>query len=284
MKPAPFEYHAPQTVEQAVALLAELAPLNGRVLAGGQSLVPAMSFRLARPAHLVDINGIAALARCTVAAQHLAIGAGVRHAAFHRPAVGGPLGRLLAMIVRHIAHEPIRRRGTFCGSLAHADPASEWCCVAVTLGATLVAQSAHGARHIRAADFFTGVMTTTLAENELLAEARLPLLPPDTRVGFVEFSRRAGDFALGMALATYRLVGGRIADARLGIGGIESRPRRVSEAERILEGGAPTAECFAAAAAAVAQSVAPMTDATAEAAYRRELIASLSRRALEQAA
>ena len=116
-------------------MLAEVAPDDGRVLAGGQSLVPIMAFRLARPAHLVDINGVAALDRLAGQGGKLAIGACVRHAAFHKPVVEGPLGRLLATVVRHIAHHPIRTRGTFCGSLAHADPASEWCLVAATLDA-----------------------------------------------------------------------------------------------------------------------------------------------------
>jgi carbon-monoxide dehydrogenase medium subunit len=284
MKPAPFDYHAPETVEEAVALLAQFAPQNGRVLAGGQSLVPAMAFRLARPAHLIDINGIAALTRLAVAGDELVIGAGVRHAAFHRPVVTGPLGKLLAEVVRHIAHDPIRRRGTFCGSLAHADPASEWCCLAATLGATIVARAADKTRLIPAAEFFAGVMTTGLAENELLVEARLPLLPTETRTGFVEFSRRGGDFAIAMALATFRLDNGRIANARLGIGGAESRPRRIAEAERVLEGSAPSVEVFGAAAAAAARAVKPMTDALISAEYRRDLVASLVRRALERAA
>jgi len=284
MKPAPFDYHAPETVEQAVTLLAQLAPQNGRVLAGGQSLVPAMAFRLARPAHLIDINGIAALTRLAVAGDELVIGAGVRHAAFHRPVITGPLGRLLSDVVWHIAHDPIRRRGTFCGSLAHADPASEWCCLAATLSATIAARDIDRTRQIPAGEFFTGVMTTALAESELLVEAKLPLLPADTRVGFVEFSRRSGDFAIAMALAAYRIANGRIVGARLGIAGAESRPRRIIEAERVLEGSAPTAEVFAAAAAAAARAVAPMTDALISADYRRDLVESLARRALEQAA
>src|SRR5580700_2971529 len=190
MKPAPFQYHAPKTVDEAVALLAEVAPVDGRVLAGGQSLVPTMAFRLARPAHLVDINGIAELDRITVADGKLSIGACVRHAAFYRPVTDGPLGLLLAAVVRHIAHHPIRTRGTFCGSLANADPASEWCTVAAALDAEMVARSAHGTRVIAAKDFFAGVMTTALAEDELLTEVRLPLLPAGTCVGFQEFSRR----------------------------------------------------------------------------------------------
>ena len=135
MKPAPFRYHAPTTLDEAVAMLAAVAPDDGRVLAGGQSLVPIMAFRLARPTHLVDINGVAELRRMAIVEDKLTIGACVRHAAFYRQACEGPLGRLLASVVRHIGHHPIRTRGTFCGSLAHADPASEWCLVAATLDA-----------------------------------------------------------------------------------------------------------------------------------------------------
>src|SRR5262245_30607428 len=123
MKPAPFSYHAPKTIEEALATLARVAPEEGRVLAGGQSLVPTMAFRLARPRHLVDINGIAELGRLAVERDRLRIGATVRHAAFERPVVKGPLGALLAEVVQHIAHKPIRARGTFCGSIAPADPA-----------------------------------------------------------------------------------------------------------------------------------------------------------------
>jgi aerobic carbon-monoxide dehydrogenase medium subunit len=284
MKPAPFDYHAPETVEEAVAMLAEFAPLNGRILAGGQSLVPAMAFRLARPAHLIDINGIASLARLSVADNELTIGAGVRHAAFHRPVVAGPLGTLLCQVVRYIAHDPIRRRGTFCGSLAHADPASEWCCVAATLDATIVARGVDGTRLIPIAKFFAGIMATALAESELLVQVKLPILPTDTKTGFAEFSRRVGDFAIAMALATYRIANGRIAEARLGIGGAEGRPRRIPEAERLLEGSTPSAECFAAAAAAAARAITPITDTAIDGAYRRDLARSLVRRALEQAA
>ena len=177
MKPAAFRYHAPKTIDEAVALLAEVAPEDGRVLAGGQSLVPTMAFRLAKPAHLVDINGVAALDRIAVTDGKLAIGACVRHAAFHRPVCDGPLGKLLTDVVRHIAHYPIRNRGTFCGSLAHADPSSEWCLVMVALDGEVVAKSTRGERVIAARDFFQGIMTTALRDDELLVEARLPMLP-----------------------------------------------------------------------------------------------------------
>jgi carbon-monoxide dehydrogenase medium subunit len=284
MKPAPFRHYAPTTVDEAVALLAQLAPQDGRVLAGGQSLVPTMAFRLARPAHLIDINGIATLSRLAVADGKLAIGACVRHAAFQRAPAEGPLGALLAKVVRHIAHYPIRTRGTFCGSIANADPASEWCTVAVALGAEMVAQSARGTRVIAAKDFFAGIMTTALAEDELLTEVRLPLLPADTRTGFYEFSRRAGDFAIAMALATYRLEGGKIVDPRVAVGGAEPHARRIAEAEQALAGKAPGADAFTAAAARAEAAVDPMEDINNSAQYRRELVRAVVRRALEQAA
>jgi carbon-monoxide dehydrogenase medium subunit len=284
MKPASFQYHAPKTVDQAVAVLAQVAPADGRVLAGGQSLVPTMAFRLARPAHLVDINGIQALERIASQDGKLAIGACVRHAAFYRPVTPGPLGRLMSNVVRHIAHHPIRTRGTFCGSLAHADPASEWCLVAATLGAEMVAQSRQGRRVIAAADFFAGIMTTALKEDELLVEARLPELPPDTRFGFYEFSRRAGDFAVAMALVTYRLRDGRMIEPRLGIGGAEPNPRRIAPAEQALDGQKPGPEAFAAAAQAAAQAVDAMEDSNYSADYRRDLVHTVTFRALEQAA
>jgi aerobic carbon-monoxide dehydrogenase medium subunit len=283
VKPAPFAYHAPASVEEAVATLGALAADDGRILAGGQSLVPTMAFRLAKPAHLVDINGIAALERLAVENGTLSIGACVRHAAFHRPAVAGPLGALLADVVRHIAHYPIRLRGTFCGSLAHADPASEWCLVAATLGAEMTAVSTRGTRVISAADFFAGIMTTALAEDELLAAARLPLPAADARFGFCEFSRRAGDYAIAMTLATLRIEGGIIVEPRVGVGGAEAAPRRIAQAEAVLAGRPPEAGVLRAAAEAAADAIDPLEDIQADAAYRRDLVRAMTRRALERA-
>jgi len=284
MKPASFRYHAPKTMQDAVALLAEVAPDDGRVLAGGQSLVPTMAFRVARPRHLVDINGVEGLAKIAAEGDRLAIGALTRHAAFHRPVVDGPLGQLLSFVVRHIAHYPIRTRGTFCGSLANADPASEWCLTAATLGAEMTAQSVRGARTIAAQDFFAGIMTTALAEDELLAEVRLPLLGADTRFGFYEFSRRAGDYALSMALVTYRVVDGVITEPRVGVGGAEEHPRRIPEAEAALAGRPPGDAAFRAAGDAAAAAVDPLEDIQADAAFRRDLVRAVTRRALERAA
>jgi carbon-monoxide dehydrogenase medium subunit len=284
MKPAAFRYHAPKTIDEAVAVLAEFGPQDGRVLAGGQSLVPTMAFRLARPTHLVDINGVAALNRLAVVGGKLSIGACVRHAAFHRPVCDGPLGKILSDVVHHIAHYPIRNRGTFCGSLAHADPASEWCLAMVALDGEVVAKSARGERTIAARDFFNGMMTTALAEDELLVEARLPLLATDTRCGFYEFNRRAGDFALAAALATYRVEAGKIVGPRLAVGGAESNPRRIAEAERALMGAAPGDTAFRAAAVAATAAIDPLEDVTTSAEFRRDLVLAVTRRALERAA
>jgi carbon-monoxide dehydrogenase medium subunit len=284
VKPARFEYHAPTSVDEAVQLLGTLAAEDGRILAGGQSLVPTMAFRLAKPGHLIDINAIAALEQIGTDDGALAIGACVRHAAFHRPVVAGPLGQLMSTVVRHIAHYPIRQRGTFCGSLAHADPASEWCLVAATLGAQMIALSTRGSRTIAAEDYFTGIMTTALAEDELLAQVRIPLLAPNTHFGFREFSRRAGDYAIAMALVTFRLEGETIVEPRIGIGGAEANPRRIAEAEAALAGKPADAAAFRAAAEIAADAVEPLEDVQADATYRRDLVRAMTRRALEQAA
>lgn len=281
MKPAPFVRHVPKTLDEALKILAEVAPEDGRVLAGGQSLVPIMAFRLAKPAHLVDINEVEGLDKVASDGRTLTIGARVRHGAFHKPVVDNPLGVLLSYVARHIAHYPIRMRGTFCGSCAHADPSSEWCLTAATLDATMVAKSTRGERLIPASEFFDSIMTTALKEDELLAEVRLPLLAPDAKFGFNEFSRRAGDFAMSAALVTYRLEGGKMTDVRVGVGGAEPHPRRIAEAEAELNGKAPSDTIFRAAAEAAANAVDAMEDHQTTAEYRRDLVRAVVRRALE---
>jgi carbon-monoxide dehydrogenase medium subunit len=190
----------------------------------------------------------------------------------------------LTDVVHHIAHYPIRNRGTFCGSLAHADPASEWCLVLAALDGEVVAKSARGERIIAARDFFKGIMTTALRDDELLIEARLPLLPAGTRCGFYEFSRRTGDFALAAAVGLYRLDGVKIAEPRLALGGVEVNPRRIEQAERALNGAAPGDEAFRAAAQAAMAAVDPMEDIINSAEFRRDLVLAVARRALERAA
>ncbi len=281
MKPAPFTYHAPATVDEAVDLLGRFAANGARIIAGGQSLVAMMAFRLARPGHLIDINGIAPLQTIAVEAGMLRIGALVRHAAIEDGAAPGPLGRLLAAMAGHVAHRPIRTRGTFCGSLVNADPSSEWCLAMATLDGHLVLRSPRGERSVPAAAFFQGVMTTALDEDELVVEARLPVLTDDACFGFNEVSRRAGDFAMAAGLVTYRLASGLLCDVRVGVGGAEPHPRRISEAERVLEGEAPGADLFRRAAEAAAAAVDPMEDGQNPPDYRRRLVHTVTLRALE---
>jgi len=240
-----------------------------------------MAFRLAKPAHLVDINEVEGLDQITSDGKTLTIRARVRHGAFHKPVVDNPLGALLSYVARHIAHYPIRMRGTYCGSCSHADPSSEWCLTAATLDGVMVAKSVRGERLIPASEFFDSIMTTALKEDELLAEVRLPLLTSDTKFGFYEFSRRAGDFAMSASLVTYRLDGGKMSDVRVGVGGAEPHPRRIAEAEAELTGKTPGDAVFRAAAEAAATAVDAMEDHQTTAEYRRDLVRAVVRRALE---
>jgi carbon-monoxide dehydrogenase medium subunit len=207
----------------------------------------------------------------------------VRHAAFHQPVVDGPLGQLLTTVVKHIAHLPIRTRGTFCGSLANADGASEWCLVSATLQATLVARSVRGERLIPAAEFFVGFMTTALEADEMLVEVRLPLLSSQTRFGFEEYSRRSGDFAQAMALVVFELQGGLMSAVRIGVGGVSGSVLTVPAAEAVLEGQLPAAGLFERAAQAVADAIAPSDMEPEDQAYRRDLARTVVIRALEKA-
>jgi aerobic carbon-monoxide dehydrogenase medium subunit len=284
MKAAPFAYHRPATIREATRLLSELAPSDGRILAGGQSLVPTMAFRMARPGHLIDINDIAELHGMNVQNGVLRVRACVRHYEFERPGVPAPTGALLRKMARFIAHYPIRQRGTFCGSVANADPASEWCCATVSLDGIIIAESSRGRRRIAAADFYKAVMTTDLAEDELITEVELPLLPCDTRAGFCEFSRRPGDFAVAMALVTYRLESARIREACVGLGGVEAVPRRIRQAEAALNGNEARPVTFEAAAETAANVVQPLEDVNNTAQFRRSLVRTLVFRALESAA
>ena len=284
MKPAPFAYHAPTKLQDALNLLAALAPQDGRILAGGQTLVPTMAFRMARPAHLIDINGIRELEGVSVAGDRLRIGACTRHVFFESDKIPGRLGDLLRKVVRFIAHYPIRQRGTFCGSIANADPSSEWGCVTAALDGIIIAESARGTRRIAAKEFYKALMTTALRDDELITAVELPVLSDDTRTGFCEFSRRAGDFAIAMALVTYRLERGLITDAHVGLGGAEAVPRRIPEAEEILNGKATAPELFAAAGATAAAAIEPIADNNNTIEYRRALVRTLVDRALASAA
>lgn len=246
-------------------------------------MLPMMAFRLARPRHLIDINRIAELSRIGVQDGALNIGATVRHNAFEEPIpAAGELGRMLAEIARNVAHAPIRSRGTFCGSLANSDPASEWCLVTVATDAEIVVQSTRGVRVLCGQRFYTGAMTNGLERDELVVSARIKLLAEDTRFGFCEVSRRAGDFAMAAAVVLYRIANGRIADPVIAVGAVEPQPRRLSAAERILDGNLPDRGLFDEAAATCSATVDPMDDEHTAGWYRRELAETVVRRALER--
>ncbi len=289
MKPAQFSYIAPETVEEVLAALAEHGD-EAKVLAGGQSLVPMMNFRLARPSVIVDIGRLAAdesLDGISVDEGTLRIGARVRHRQLeHFPANGlgpadGPLGSLLRGLARWVGHLPIRVRGTFGGSIAHADPAAEWCIMAQTLGAEMVVRSStRPMRIVAAEDFFETVFTTSLEPEELLTEVRLPVLGPDWRVGFCEFARRAGDFAVVAALTALRIEDGSIVEARVGAGGVAGTPVRLRAAEAALVGAIPTPAVFHEAGLAATGEVDPSGDIHGSAGYRRDLTGVMVRRAL----
>lgn len=295
MKPARFAYVAPDSIEGTLELLDRYGD-EAKVLSGGQSLVPMMNFRLARPEVIVDIGRVGGLDGISLANGTLTVGARVIHARLEAPTatttgggsepLGGVLGSLLPAVARFVGHLPIRVRGTFGGSIAHADPAAEWCILARTLDAEMVARRRGGERAIPAGEFFETVFTTALAPEELLVAVRLPVLGDDWRAGFCEFSRRAGDFAVVAAMTALRLDGatGAVAEARIGVGGVAGVPVRLPGAEATLVGEVPGAELRAEAAAVAAGEVDPVGDLHGSAAYRRDLVSAMVARALAQGA
>ncbi len=282
MKPPPFAYECPTEVADAVALLAAHGG-DARPLAGGQSLVPLLNFRLARPAMLVDLNRIEALRSVAVEGGVLRIGAMTRQAEIEADAAVARGWPILTEAIGHIAHPQIRNRGTVGGSLALNDPAAELPAVMLALDAEMRAQGPVGQRSIAAHDFFAGTMETALAPDELLTEIRVPALPAGTGWGFEEAARRAGDFALVAAcvLLSPGTDGGLA--ARVVLTGIGAGPARAREAEAILaERGWGADACEAAGAAAAAASE-PADDPHAPAWYRRRLVAALTARASRRA-
>ena len=282
MKPVDFDLHRPATLDAALALLAGYGD-DARVLAGGQSLVPLLNFRLARPAHVVDLGRVAGLGDLRETRDGLVVGAMVRQSRAERaPSVAG-LCPLLAAALPWIAHPPIRARGTVCGSLAHADPAAELPAVAAALDATFVAVSAGGRREIAAADFFQGHLTTALRPDELLAAVRFPAAAPGTGAAFCEVSRRRGDFAMAGVAAQVTLAGGVIADARICVSGVAGVPLRCAGAEQVLLGSAADPEVLRRAAGAALDILDPAGDLHATAGYRKHVAGVLLRRAVAEA-
>ena len=279
MKPSPFDYYAPKTIGEAVGLL------NGddaMVLAGGQSLVPAMNLRLASPTALVDINRISGFDRVTRRDDGVELGMLVRHADLESPPFDDALARLLGRVARYVGHLPIRVRGTFVGSLAHADPAAEWCAVAAALDAVVVAASHRGEREIAASEFFAGPFTTALEHNEIATAVRFPLLGR-AGVGFSEVSRTAGDFATVAAVAALWTEGESIARARIALAGVGGVPVRAHRAEEILAGSDATETSLDAAAEAAAEGLDPVSEPYCSADFRRHLARVMVARSLRSA-
>jgi carbon-monoxide dehydrogenase medium subunit len=284
MKPAPFDLETAHSVDDAVRLLA-VNDREVKVLAGGQSLVPLLNFRLARPAVLVDLNRVADLQYIREHDAGLAIGAMTRQSALEHSDAVARLAPLLAEALPHVAHTPIRNRGTLGGSLAHADPAAELCTVALALDASLVVRSSRGGeRTIDVDDFFAGPFTTTLHSDELLTEVRLPLMPAASGWAFEEAARRRGDFAMvGVAVVLQLDVADTITSARLAYTSMGPKPLRARGGEQTLIGQQPTAETFARAAATAMADLEPSDDLHATRAYRLQVGQALTCRALERA-
>jgi carbon-monoxide dehydrogenase medium subunit len=282
VKPASFEYHRVDRIEDALERLAELGE-DAKVLAGGQSLVPMMNFRLVRPPALVDVTRIPDLRYVMREDDRLRIGALTVHREIEQlrdaELVAGY--ELLPRAARWIGHYPIRTRGTFGGSVAHADPSAEWCMLAVLLDATIVVTGPGGEREIPAADFFLGFFTTALEPGELLVELRFPRPRPHSALQ--EFARRLGDFAIVAAAVAVDIDGDRLADARVVVGGVDEVPLRVDAAEQALNGATADMAAFTEAGRAAAAAVEPSSDVHGSAEYRKELTAVLVRRALAEA-
>jgi carbon-monoxide dehydrogenase medium subunit len=279
MKPARFQYARPETLDEALALLAEHGA-DAAVLAGGQSLMPMLNLRLAAPSIVVDINRIPELDEIRREAGSLRLGGRARHNEVLRSEDVRASAPLLRMALKHVAHEAIRNRGTLGGSLALADPAAELPACAVCLDATITARSTTGRREIAAADFFQGLYTTALQPGELLEWVTVPVADESWRFEFDEVARRHGDFALvGLAFAA-RMDGTRISECRVVFTGIEPSPRRITAAEDILRGAEPSAGAAGEAAAALRSAVEPMDNSEYPPDYKLHLAGVLLTRAL----
>lgn len=284
MKPAPFEYWAPTSVDEAVKLLSGLDdPGDAKVMAGGQSLMPLLSLRLSQPQHIVDLNAVGELSGIAREGDVLTIGAMCRQRAAERSADVAQAAPLIVEALQLVGHPPIRNRGTVGGSLAHADPAAELPAVALCLDAELVTRGPAGERTIPAAEFFTGFLSTALADDEILTAVRLRADGPGCGSAFAEVTRRHGDFAMAGVAAHVRLDGGSIVEARIAVSGVGLAPVRATGAESGLAGAPPSEEAFAAAAAATSAVLNPTTDLHASSAYRKHVAGVLVRRALRTA-
>jgi len=284
MKNPPFAYSAPDSIEGVLALLAEHGD-EAKIIAGGQSLVPMLAMRLARPAHLVDVTRVTALRGIEDRGDAVAFGATTRERDAERSTLVAERLPVMAEALPHIGHVAIRNRGTIGGSIAHADASAELPAVAVVTESDLVVRGPAGERVVPAAEFFRSHFTTTLADDECLIEVRVPVAEPTAGWSFQEVARRHGDFALVGAAAMVSLAdSGAVAQARICLFGVGDRAVRAPEAEAALVGADPTADTFGSAAADAAAGLDPAADTHGSAAYRRHLAGVVVRRALTAAA
>jgi carbon-monoxide dehydrogenase medium subunit len=282
MKLSPVDYEAPGTVAEALDLLAEHGD-EASVLAGGQSLIPLLALRLAQPAVLIDINGVAGLSGVSTTDGWVTIGATTREYMAEESATIAESVPLFAAALPLIGHEAIRSRGTVGGSLAHADPAAELPAVARALNAEFVVRGPSGERVVPAAEWFEGYLTTSRGPDELLTEVRFLAARPGTGTSFQEVARRHGDFAMVGLATSVTLNVGTITDARLAFAGVSDVPARATAAEELLEGERPTAELFDEAARVAAADIDPPSDLHGSAEYRKKVAAALVRRGLREA-
>ena len=284
MKAAAFDYHAPATIDEALVLLHDL-DAGAKLIAGGLSLVPSMLARVVRPAHLIDINRLSRAELPSVEGDRLIVPPLMRNIDFEAIyETEGPLEALLAALARRIVQLPIRLRGTFCGALANAHPASHWSLAALVLDAEMIARSSRrGPRTVAAGEFFEGAFATSLQHDEMLVEVRLPLLPDDTLFGYEECVLRSGSYPLAMCLAVHRQGAPEMRGVRLGIGALEATPSRLREVEDLLELQTPSPRLFREAAELAASLVRPMaSEEEDETAHRRDLTRAVVLRALER--
>jgi CO/xanthine dehydrogenase FAD-binding subunit len=282
MKPAKFDYHAPASVDEALTLLTRYGG-DAKVLAGGQSLVPLLNFRLSRPAALIDLNRIPALAYIRAHDGEVRLGAMTRQRTIEFSPVIAERVPLLTEATRWVGHLPIRSRGTIGGSLAHADPSAEYPTVLVALDGSVVARGPRGERILRAGELFQSYFTTSLEADEILVEVRLPAPPAGAGYAFEELARRHGDFALVGIAAVITRDGGRCTMARLATAGAGPVPLRLRAAEEILERDGLGDAAIEVAARRAAELVNPDSDLHASADYRRHLTGVLTARAVKRA-
>jgi aerobic carbon-monoxide dehydrogenase medium subunit len=283
MKPAAFAYERPATVAAVLDLLAQ-GDDGTKIIAGGQSLVPMMNFRLARPERLIDINRLPGLDYIRRDGDVIAIGALARHTDVKDSPLVAQACPLMHMAYEWVAHGAVRNRGTLCGNLCHADPASEMPAIMLAVGATMVLRSKRAERHVSAADFFQGMYTTAARADEMLVEVRLPVAPAGQKAGFGEVSMRKGDFAWATAAVLLTVAGGKITQVAIAAAGIADRACRLSTVEAAIAGQAATQATFARAGELAAAAVTPFGDAAISAEYRKDLLRTLVERALADAA